>query len=676
MNEGLILRIGGDISGLRTELNKAKGVIDQFSNQMRQVQGLLIGSFGGQAVFAGLRYGLNVIKDFEKIMSEVRAITNASDEEFQKLTASAQELGRTTAFSAEQVAELQVAFGRLGFSTAEILNSTKATLQLATATGEDLAKSADIAGSTLRAFNLDASEMQRVVDVMAASFNKSALGLDNFGEAIKYVAPVAAAANISLEQTTAMLGVLADAGIRGSMAGTSLRKIISDVGGESGTLTERLQALAAKGFTGADAMDEVGRTAYASLLILAKNVDKVKEAEVAYHNVTGEAKKMADLMADNLAGDINKASKAMDGFILKFGEGSGSLRDFTQSLTTLIQALSNDKVIGMLQRWMSMVFLIPRKTLDLFATVASWFEKMGDGETGAMAGGIAGMNKFAETVTVATAEIKPQVGLIQELEDKLKALEAAKKGAFSVSEIQRYNEKITETSGQLDALKLASTADSTAGTTTAAVGAGYITGDGVLAQFGMLDTASTQIQTAISKIDESMIKSGETIEQWGAKMRLTWEVLQESVIDLSGVIHSALSGIGQALGNAISGGQNLGKALLGVLGGVLVQLGEMLITAGIGVEAFKTSLKSLNGVVAIAAGIALVALGTAISGSMKSMGSNPTGGGYATEAASRSSGNYSARESMEIRIGAEFRIQGNDLVYIYDRNKKLKGRTG
>lgn len=126
------------------------------------------------------------------------------------------------------------------------------------------------------------------------------------------------------------------------------------------------------------------------------------------------------------------------------------------------------------------------------------------------------------------------------------------------------------------------------------------------------------------------------------------EDVKDKWIDFTGIVSSGLSGIGHALGSAISGSQNLGKALLGVLGGVLVQLGEMLIAAGVGVEAFKESLKSLNGYVAIAAGVALVALGSYLSSSIKNLGSANGGG---TSNASRFSGasnnNWTANNSMQ-----------------------------
>jgi hypothetical protein len=153
---------------------------------------------------------------------------------------------------------------------------------------------------------------------------------------------------------------------------------------------------------------------------------------------------------------------------------------------------------------------------------------------------------------------------------------------------------------------------------------------------------------------------------------------REIMLDFSGLVTDALSGLGYALGSAISGSQDLGEALLGVLGKVLTQLGEMILTAGIGVEAFKTSLESLNGYVAVAAGIALIALGSAISGSISDLGSNPTGGGSGSSTGRGGRGSNVGSigaGGFEIKIGGEFRIKGPDLVYIIDRNTALSDRT-
>lgn len=295
--------------------------------------------FGIYEVVGGIKDAIGTASQFEKTMSEVKAITGETGAGFNQLRDDALKLGASTKYSASQVGELQIAYGRLGFTKKEILDATKATIQLATATGEDLAKSADVAGSTVRAFGLNANQTQKVVDVMASSFNRTALGLENFSEAMKYVAPVAANANISIEQTTALLGVLADNGIRGSQAGTSLRKIISDLGQGAGpVLTQKLKELAKSGLSGAQAMDEVGRTAYASLLILSKNTDKVDQAAEAYKNASGEAAKMAAVMSDNLQGDVTKLTSSWDSLVIAFTK-TDFLREKTQELTQFFNAL-------------------------------------------------------------------------------------------------------------------------------------------------------------------------------------------------------------------------------------------------------------------------------------------------------------------------------------------------
>ena len=213
--------------------------------------------------------------NFEQSMAKVQAISGAVGQDFQNLTNLAKDLGIATRFSASEVSDLMLNYSKLGFSSEEIQKITAATLDLALATGEDLAQSAEVAGSTLRAFGLEADQMQRVTDVMASSFSSSALDLGRFSDSMKFVAPVAKSANISLEETTAMLGVLANNGIKGSQAGTALRRIISEIGATGKPTAEALKDLASKGLNLADAKDEVGRSAQSALLILSEGVDQI-----------------------------------------------------------------------------------------------------------------------------------------------------------------------------------------------------------------------------------------------------------------------------------------------------------------------------------------------------------------------------------------------------------------
>jgi len=283
--------------------------------------------------------------DFEKVMSGVKAISGATGDEFTQLEEDAQRLGASTSKTAKEVGLLQTEYAKLGFSTQEILDATEASILLSEATGEDVALAAETAGATIRGFGKDASETGIVVDVMAKSFTSSALNLNRFSEAMGYVAPIAKAANISLEQTTAAMSALADAGIHGSRAGTALRMIISQLDKSGKPFGERLQALAEKNLTLADAEDEVGRRAQTALLVLADNTDKIAELKDAYDNAAGSAKEMADIQRDNVAGATKLLSSAWDGFILKFTKGGTVTRSVVDSLTAFLGVLTRNAVM-------------------------------------------------------------------------------------------------------------------------------------------------------------------------------------------------------------------------------------------------------------------------------------------------------------------------------------------
>lgn len=259
-------------------------------------------------------------QDLEYRMSMVKAVSRATDEEFLLLKGNARELGASTEYTATEVAGLQLAYARMGFVPAQIRQITGATLDLATATGEDLARSADVVGVTLRGFNLQADQTQRVVDVMTQSFNASSLQLGYFYDAIKYVAPIASEANVSLEETSAMLGVLADRGIRGSQAGTALRRIFTEIAKEGGNVSERLDQLSKKGLTLGGAMDEVGRYAMTALTVLVKSKDGVDGFTESLNNAGGAAKTAADGIRDTMKIDVAVFISAIQEKLIAIGE--------------------------------------------------------------------------------------------------------------------------------------------------------------------------------------------------------------------------------------------------------------------------------------------------------------------------------------------------------------------
>jgi len=263
----LNFRLTANIAPFRKGLNKAERAMDKMGRKMQQTGKNLSLKLTAPLAAVGA-VSFNVFKGFEQEMSKVQAVSGATAEEFKALSDNAKELGASTMFSAREVASLQTEFAKLGFTATEITKVTKSTLALAQASGTDLARSAEVAGSTLRGFGLDVSETGRVTDVMAKSFATTGLDMESFAESMKYVAPVAESAGMSIEETTAMIGALANVGIKGSQAGTSLRRIISDIGASGKPTSEALKDLAAQGLTLADAKDEVGRSAQQALLKL------------------------------------------------------------------------------------------------------------------------------------------------------------------------------------------------------------------------------------------------------------------------------------------------------------------------------------------------------------------------------------------------------------------------
>lgn len=220
----VFVEIGADLTKLQAGLRRAKFAVDRFASQIQLTAQRALTA--GTAIAAPLTLAARTFTGFSDQMKAVQAISGATAAEFAQLAATAMRLGESTSFSAAQVAEAMLNLSRAGFRPAETNNAIAGMLDLARATGTNLAEAADIAAGTLRAFNLDAKEMGHVADVLTATANNSAQTMTDLGEAMKFVAPIAAEAGISLEETAKSIGVLANMQIKGSTAGTSLRQIL------------------------------------------------------------------------------------------------------------------------------------------------------------------------------------------------------------------------------------------------------------------------------------------------------------------------------------------------------------------------------------------------------------------------------------------------------------------
>jgi len=332
------ISIGANVAGLQRGLKTASASIKRFGGQAKRIGTTFSAAFTAPLAAIGVQ-SVKTFQGFEAEMSKVKAVSGATAEQFAKLESEAKRLGATTTFTASEVASLQTEFAKLGFSANEITQVTESTLYLAQAAGTDLARAAEVAGATLRGFGMDATETGHLTDVMAQSFSESALDMESFAEAMKYVAPVASSAGISVEETTAMIELLANAGIKGSQAGTSLRRIISQLGATGGDVAGTIKKLASEGINLADAKDEVGRSAQSALLVLSDTIDQLPALTEGLKGADGAASAMAATMMDNTVGAFKTLQSASEGVQIEIGEAIANNEIFKNVLNKLTEQL-------------------------------------------------------------------------------------------------------------------------------------------------------------------------------------------------------------------------------------------------------------------------------------------------------------------------------------------------
>jgi hypothetical protein len=306
--------------------------LKQFSSQMQNADRSIqkIGT-NFKKVGAGLTVGLtapisalgatafNTFANFEDQLAKVQAVSGATESEFKALKEQAEALGSATRFTASEVGALELNLSKLGFKPGEILAATASILDLSLATGEDLATSATVAASTIRAFGLSADETQRVVDVMASSFSSSSLDLEKFSSAMGSVAPVAKNAGQSIEDTTGMLAVLVSSGIDASTAGTGLRNIFLEIAKRGINLDDALNQINTSTNKNASAMELFGKRGATVGTVLAENIKEARGFAVSFENAGGSAAAMAKIMDDTAKGSMARLTSAVEGAQIAIG---------------------------------------------------------------------------------------------------------------------------------------------------------------------------------------------------------------------------------------------------------------------------------------------------------------------------------------------------------------------
>lgn len=322
----------------------------------------------GAAMVAPLALPVNTAMDFEAAMSKVKAITNSTDEDTARLTATARELGANTQYSATEAAQAMSYLGMAGWKTEQIIAGMPGLLDLAAASGEDLARVADIVSDDLTAFHMSADQAAHMADVMAAASTNANTNVSMMGETFKYAGGIAGSLGYSLEDVALATGLMANAGIKGEMAGTALRSIMTRLVTPTG---EASLALEEVGFSAknADGTIKPFRDQLKALRAAMQNMTDEQKAEFAQtvagteamtgfldvinasdedfakmtnavDNADGAAKNMADTMNDNAKGAIKEFKSAMEDLSITIGNTFlGELTDVIKGVTDFARAL-------------------------------------------------------------------------------------------------------------------------------------------------------------------------------------------------------------------------------------------------------------------------------------------------------------------------------------------------
>ena len=691
---------------LQRELRKSGRKMQSIGKSMSMSLTAPIAILGGLAV--------KTFATFEQSMAKVQAISGAVGQDFQNLTNLAKDLGIATRFSASEVSDLMLNYSKLGFSSEEIQKITKATLNLALATGEDLAMSAEVAGATLRGFGLDASEMTNVTDVMARSFSSSALDLNKFQVAMSSVAPVARNAGVTLKETTSMLGVLANNGVEASTSGTALRNIFLELAKQGMSFDDAMAQINNSTNSNATAMELFGKRGASVASILAKNQTEVAGLNDKLSDTSVSAESMAAIMDATLEGSMMRLKSATEGLAISFGEIMAPAVGFVAEVLSKIAmrfANVNPYVktaitvfAGLVAVLGPLAFAIGGIKLALATLMANPIILWVVGISAAIAGLVAvfmyvkdNAQFFADFfynlwVKIANSTIDfikmilkgltkftkffgIDIGIDKFFDKfKLEPREATK-------ELKSFKETLKGIKKEVTGLTQVGE-DSVLGVTPKGVKTGK-TPEKLLSEKESnkkVSTLKAQINDIIKGFQPEIIpvvKVDKIAEQLKSKL----EAAKHKFVSIGEQIGEALSSglqnlvqqgavqLGEFLGDALTGdadAKDFGKGLLSSIGGFMKSFGEAMIAIGIAESAIAKSiaLGPAGAGLAIAGGIALIAAGTALSNISKK-GIQMDGGGGPSP--SPTGGGIGAMNTQPIAL--ETKISGRDLILVQNREK-------
>lgn len=371
------IKISGKVDN---SLNTVSQKVDKaFSKMMKVAKSATL--IGGTAATAAVTGAVKVGSSFESQMSTVEAISGAAEKQIMQLEEKAKEMGATTKFTATESGQAMEYMAMAGWKTKDMLNGIGGIMDLAAASGEDLAGTSDIVTDALTAFNLQAKDSAHFADILAQASSNSNTNVSMMGETFKYVAPIAGSLKYSAEDTAVSIGLMANAGIKASQSGTALRKIMSNTAGgitlvskayakagqktgkykvetanadgsmkdwsqtvevlreQFSKMTEEEQAMNAESIA--------GKTAMSGLLAIVNASDKDYEKLTnSIDNASGAAKRMAKIRLDNLQGDVTIFQSALEGKGIElYDELKEPMRDIVQSATDWLEEIDVARVV-------------------------------------------------------------------------------------------------------------------------------------------------------------------------------------------------------------------------------------------------------------------------------------------------------------------------------------------
>lgn len=303
---------------------------------------------------SAIKYGIQVNKEFEQSNANLASILGKTRNETQALQEQSILLGRTTEYTATQIVKAQTELAKLGFGQNTILNITEPLLGFSTALGASLPQAAQVAGQTLRAFNLASTETEEVLSLLTLAANRSAMDFSFLERSIAIVGASASVAGVSLKDTLSLLGVLSNSGLDASRAATALRNIFLYLVDDSKKLGKELKGvsldakgisdafvdLRKKGIDLADMFQLTDKRAVNALAVLIQNAEQVLVLRNELDELTGTLETIRNTRLDTLEGDLILLKSAWDGFWLSFRENSPFIRSVIQTLTDLINKLA------------------------------------------------------------------------------------------------------------------------------------------------------------------------------------------------------------------------------------------------------------------------------------------------------------------------------------------------